>query len=368
MATTESVEKWPPRRVADRQAFVRIAFGAATVYAAVLGYICYAHVTFEREGKRLDNQQLMVKAAWLYHVEGLTQAQIGERMNLTRRRVNELLSSALESGVVRISFSSPLAENVELESRLCSRFGLKDAVVAPTPVDPAHMHAIIGRAAAALLDRLLQSSKPRMIGVGWGTTLLETVKHMTVANEPELRIRSLMGGLTRGSEINTFDIVRSFAQVLNAKCHYFAAPIYAGSEEAHDLIVAQPIFRELLSESARVDLSFLSVGDVTGKSLQVRYGLPPKTDIRELVAAGAVGDLLGHYLNAQGNPIDHPLNRQVISLDLNAYREISTRILASGGRHKHEILLATLKAGLATAVVTDAESARVLLGDPADDV
>ena len=315
---------------------------------------------------RLDNQQLMVKAAWLYHVEGLTQAQIGERMNLTRRRVNELLASALESGVVRISFSSPLSENVELEGRLCSRFGLKDAVIAPTPADPAYMHAIIGRAAAAFLDRLLQSGQPRMIGVGWGATLLETVKHMTVANEPEMRIQSLMGGLTRGSEINTFDIVRSFAQVLNAKCHYFAAPIYAGSEEAHDVIMALPIFREFLNEGSSVDLSLLSVGDVSGKSLQVRYGLPPQTDIRELVEAGAVGDLLGHYLDSHGNAIDHPLNRQVISLGLNAYRDIPTRILASGGRHKHAILLATLKAGLATAIVTDAESARALLGEPAD--
>lgn len=312
----------------------------------------------------MDNQQLMVKAAWLYHVEGLTQAQIGERMNLTRRRVNELLSAALESGVVRISFSSPLSENVALEGALCSRFGLEDAVVAPTPADPAHMHAIIGRAGAAFLDRLMQSRKPRMIGVGWGATLLETVKHMMVANEPDMRIRSLMGGLTRGSEINTFEIVRSFAQVLNAKCDYFAAPIYAGSEEAHDVIMAQPIFREFLRESLSADLSFLSVGDVTDKSLQVRYGLPPQTDIRELVGAGAVGDLLGHYLDAEGNPIDHPLNRQVISLDLNAYRDIPTRILASGGLHKHAILLATLRAGFATVIVTDAESARALLGTP----
>ncbi|WP_272913816.1 sigma factor-like helix-turn-helix DNA-binding protein, partial [Sinorhizobium meliloti] len=71
----------------------------------------------------MGQQKLMAKAAWLYHVEGLTQAEIGERMNLTRRRVNELLAAALEQGIVRISFSSPLVESVELESRLRDRFG-----------------------------------------------------------------------------------------------------------------------------------------------------------------------------------------------------------------------------------------------------
>ncbi|HCL64708.1 MAG TPA: hypothetical protein DIC56_07675 [Rhizobium sp.] len=90
---------------------------------------------------------------------------------------------------------------------------------------------------------------------------------------------------------------------------------------------------------------FLSVGDVTGKSLQVRYGLPSHTDIGELVAAGAVGDPLGRYLDAEGRPIDHPLNRQVISPDLLAYRGISNCIIASGGPHKRAILRTTTKAG-----------------------
>ncbi|MFC5757423.1 sugar-binding domain-containing protein [Rhizobium sp. GCM10022189] len=47
--------------------------------------------------------------------------------------------------------------------------------------------------------------------------------------------------------------------------------------------------------------------------------------------------------------------------DLSDYRRIPCRIIASGGPHKHAILSATLRAGLATALVTDEESARVLL-------
>ena len=43
----------------------------------------------------MEYRELMVRAAWLYHVESLTQQQIAERMNITRRRVNEILSEAL---------------------------------------------------------------------------------------------------------------------------------------------------------------------------------------------------------------------------------------------------------------------------------
>lgn len=309
----------------------------------------------------MQQHELMLRAAWLYHVEGLTQAEIGERLSLTRRRVNELLASALEDGHVRISFSSPLAGNIELEAKLRDRFGLSDAVVVPTPADPRLIHSVIGRGAAFLLDRLISARKPRSIGVGWGSTMRETVRHLSKANEPELEVLSMLGGLTRGLEINTFETVRSFAQVLNARCTYFVAPIYADSSQSRDVIISQSVFQTTFRQIHEVDVSYLTCGDVTPESLLVRYGLPQGIGAEELTAAGAVGDLLGRFLNDAGEPIDHPLNRQVLSPEFDAYQRIPHRIIAAGGSHKRAILLATARAGLATTIVTDAESAKSLL-------
>ncbi len=308
------------------------------------------------------DQQLMVKASWLYHVEGLTQAQIAERMLLTRRKVNEVLAAALHQGIVRITFNSPMAANVELEAELRSRFGLRDVVIVPTPADQAHIPVVVGRAAAMFLERQIQASEPGALGVGWGATLRETARHIAPVNAPGIKVRSMMGGLTRGSEINTFEIVRRFAKVLNAECHYLAAPIYADDAASRDTIVAQAVFRTLLRDATAVDISILSVGDVSSESLQVRYGLPTGTDVAELIAAGAVGDLLGRYLDRNGQEIDHPLNRQVISPSIEDYRRIPTRIIASGGLHKRDVLRGCMNAGLATALITEADSASWLLG------
>jgi DNA-binding transcriptional regulator LsrR (DeoR family) len=64
-----------------------------------------------------------------------------------------------------------------------------------------------------------------------------------------------------------------------------------------------------------------------------------------------------------GAPIDHPLNRQVLSPELEDYRNIPHRIVAGGGAHKHAILRAVARTGLATVIVTDADSARALLAE-----
>ena len=309
----------------------------------------------------MENRELMVRAAWLYYVESLTQQQIAERLNVTRRRVNEVLAEALDSGMVRISFETAMAENVELEQKLRQRFGLQDAVVMPTPDDPALLHSVLGRGAAGFLGRMIQTREPGSIGIGWGSTLRETIHHMASLNYPDIKVRSMMGGLTHGSEINTFEIVRGFAQVLSAQCRYFAAPIYAESAESRDAIISQAVFQKTFRQICEVDVAFLSVGDVSQKSLQVRYGLPEGMSDKMLRKAGAVGDLMGRYLGASGKEIDHPLNRQVLSPELEDFRRIGCRIVASGGAHKHRILHAVAASGLVNVLITDADSARAML-------
>lgn len=313
----------------------------------------------------MDQTDLVARAAWLYHMEGLTQAQIADRLNLTRRRVNEMLASALREGVVRVSFNGELVESAELEARLCERFGLEDAIVVPTPANPDQLHEILGRAVAGYLDRFIPARDIRSLGVGWGSTLRETMQFMTPQSRPDMEVQSMMGGLTHGAEINTFEIVRGFANVLSAKCRYFAAPIYAESPESREAIISQTVFRRTFEAICKVELAYLSVGDISNRSLQVRYGLPEGTGIDDLVGLGAVGDLAGHFLGADGRPLDHAINRQVLAPEIEDFVGIRHRLVAGGGAYKTAIVKAILTARYATILAIDSESARAIL-DGAD--
>lgn len=309
----------------------------------------------------MDQNDLMARAAWLYHMEGLTQAQIADRLNLTRRRVNEMLATALHERLVTISFNGVLAECAHLESRLCQRFGLDSAIVVPTPADVSQLHSVLGRSAAAWFDRFIPANDIGSLGVGWGSTLRETVHFMTPVNRPHMEIHSMMGGLTHGSEINTFEIVRGFAQVFSGHCEYLVAPIYAESAESRQAIISQTVFRRLFDTICNVEMAYLSVGDVSDRSLQVRYGLPEGVTAADLLAHGAVGDLAGRYLGADGSPIDHPINHQVLSPDLIDFARIRHRIVAGGGSHKLAIVRAVLNQGLASVLITDSANAHSLV-------
>jgi DNA-binding transcriptional regulator LsrR (DeoR family) len=309
-----------------------------------------------------DDEQLRVRVAWLYFMEGLTQADIAAKLGITRLRANRLLGEARASGLVNIQVKARLADCVALERELVTETGLKDAVIVPTPADAGQIATVLGRATADYLSRHLGENRTRALGIGWGATLRETVRHLAAANLPELSINSMMGGLTYGSELNTFEIASEFARRVNAQCNYLAAPIYSGSPKSRDTILAQDVFRETFQRLAAIDVALMSVGDLSRRSLLIRYGLPRDVTVEALRAAGAVGDIMGTFLDAAGHPVRHPVNRRVIALPIDTLRKVDTVIVASGGLNKTAVLASVLRGKLCNVLIADEASARAALG------
>lgn len=308
-----------------------------------------------------EDAQTQVRAAWLYYMEGLTQAEIADRLKMTRLRVNRLLVEARSSGLVNITINSRLESCVRLERALVAASGLREAIVVPTPVEAAQVPALIGKAAGEFVSRLIEETPSGIFGVGWGGTLRETIRHVRPGQYRDLSVTSMMGGLTYGIELNTFEIASQFARRWQAECHYLAAPIYAGTPQSRDTIVAQDVFEAAFERIRATNVAILSAGDLSERSLLVRYGLPRDVEVRELAARGAVGDMLGQFIDANGAEIGHPINSRAIALPLEALRRIPTVILASGGSNKAAVLAAALRARLASVLITDEQAATAAL-------
>jgi DNA-binding transcriptional regulator LsrR (DeoR family) len=170
-----------------------------------------------------------------------------------------------------------------------------------------------------------------------------------------------MGGLTRGSDLNSFEITTRLADLLGARHSYFTAPLYAGSRESRDTIMQLDVFREVLEKLRGVDAMAMAAGDISRRSLLMRDGLPGDVTIEQLRALGAVGDVMGAVIDAEGRPIPHPINERIIGLGLDDLGGIPNVILAAGGPHKVPVVRAVLKRGVVNSLVTDETTARALL-------
>jgi lsr operon transcriptional repressor len=110
-----------------------------------------------------------------------------------------------------------------------------------------------------------------------------------------------------------------------------------------------------------VDLAFLSVGDITAQSTMAALNLITKEEMASLRSKGATGDVCSHWINVDGEMVDHPLNSRAVGLLPGDLREIKDCILVSGGKAKVEVIHGALRAKLANRIVTDEQTARQLV-------
>jgi DNA-binding transcriptional regulator LsrR (DeoR family) len=306
-------------------------------------------------------ERLLARIAWAYYVEELTQERVADKLGVTRLRVNKALSEARRKGLVRITFDTAYAACAEVEDRLCAVFGLKQAYVAPAPSDANDVQMIVGAALGNLLSDALADPAVRLFGMSWGGTLNLATRFVAAFERPDLEIISVMGGLTRGSDLNSFEITTRLADLLGAQHSYFTAPLYAGSRDSRDTIMELDVFREVLAKLRRVDALAMAAGDLSKRSLLMRDGLPSDVTMEELIALGGVGDVLGTVIDAEGRPLDHPINERVIGIGLPDLAGIPNVILAAGGAHKVPVIRGLLRRGVVDTFVTEERTARALL-------
>lgn len=311
---------------------------------------------------RIDTEErFLAQVAWAYYVEGLTQERVADKLGVTRLRVNKAISDAHKRGLVRITFNTAFAACAELEAALRARFSLKQAYVAPAPIETRDIQMIVGAALGNLLSEVLADRSVRLFGMSWGGTLNIATRFVAAMERPDLEVISVMGGLTQGSDLNSFEITTRLADLLGAQHSYFTAPLYAGSRDSRDTIMQLDVFRDVLEKLRSVDAMAMAAGDLSKRSLLMRDGLPGDVTMEELTAMGGVGDVLGTVIDAQGRALDHPINERVIGIGLDDLASIPNVILAAGGAHKVAVNRAILARGVVDTFVTDEATARALL-------
>lgn len=316
--------------------------------------------TYDKNGY-VPTEPFLSKVAWLYHVCGLTQNEVAKELGATRLKVNKTISYARREGMVRIEIASPFTCTYELADKLMQRYSLRDAYVGVVAPGSDDYHESVGTALAFYLNDLLARKTLKSVGVSWGSTLEYAVKSLKPPADAGVEIVSLMGGVSRGTSINTFGIAASFASTLNAKYHLFAAPIYSESSESTKSLLDTELLKDQLEKALSVDIALLVAGDISRKSHLIRQGLPRDVTMANLKEAGAVGDVLGRFLNKYGKPIRHPINDRVISPAYESYIEFKHAVLVAAGAHKVPIIHAALQAGFVHTLVTDNATAERLL-------
>jgi len=316
--------------------------------------------------------ELIVRAAWLYHIGGLTQEEVAARLGVHRTRVVRLLGEARDRGLVSVTIHHEQVRDLEIEGEIVRRhrldfclatppIGLDDAGAEPKLAAVQEMIArrAVGSAAASFLKGKLASGKPTTVGVSWGRTLEQMALHLSGVHNPRARFVSLMGSLTRNSASNPFEVVQALAARTGGEGHFLPVPFIADTVADRAVLMSQRSVAEALDLARSADLFLISVGELSETAFLRKQAMLSAAELASVRARGAVADSLGRLFDQAGVQVDHELAHRTLALEFERLHGRDVVLLA-GGIQKVNSVRALLLTGVVGGLIIDGDAAKPL--------
>jgi DNA-binding transcriptional regulator LsrR (DeoR family) len=312
-----------------------------------------------------DRRDFLIEVARLYHEQGLSQQDIARRFDISRSSVSLALKACREEGIVEIRIAGTPSALLRLQAELKERYRLAAAVVAPADPDAELTKRRVGQAAADWLEGELagMAAGGLRVGLSWGTTLFQVVRHLRSLELSGVEVVQLHGGLGAADPaIDAFGLAQGLAEKLHGRYRVIQAPISVASRKMREQLVREPGIAETLKRGAQADLALFGVGTNRPRSSSlVRTGFLSAAESMRLLDAGAVGTVCGVHIDAEGRPFPCPWNERLVGIGAEALLRIPRRVGVAAGLEKAEAVRAALHGGLIGTLVADEGLARALL-------
>ena len=307
-----------------------------------------------------DEFELLARLSLGYYEDGLTQEALARSFGLSRPKVQRLLDRARATGVVDIRIAKPPWLHVDLERELREHFDLREVIVAPDRADAQAQREEVARGAARYLERRLEDGV--VVAVSHGRDTGEVPRFFGPRRRIDATFVSAMGGSPLAdSPTNPNEIVRRLADRCGGQAMGLYAPAYVESGRMRDQLLRQPAVAETLRAAASASVALVGIGGTDDACTMVRSGCFSLDELRRLRAAGAVGDVLGNYVDVHGRRMESPETARLVGLGLDELRAIDTVVVVVSESEKPFAILGELRTGIVDVLVLDESHAHVLL-------
>ncbi len=306
------------------------------------------------------DRQLIVKVARMYYEQNMSQDQIARSLITSRSNISRILSVAKKRGIVEIKINESTKRETDIEEMLISRFGLRAALVAKVPRSTSDYKAVGQLAVQSFLNHL----KPRVkVAISWGRSIQAMVDALDNENRPDVTFIPLMGGMTSiPSSYSGETLIRSLAEKFNADYQILHAPTIVQSPEIKLALMKEPSVAAVIESARNADVAFVGIGSRGANSsihILQSAGISEK-DNPEFFSKWA-GDLAGRFFDRDGKSINKQLDQRTVGLELGEIAKVRRVVGVAAGDEKTEGILAALRGGLISELVTSSNCALKLL-------
>ena len=239
-------------------------------------------------GGRSDAEELLLRVAWFYYKDELTQEEIARRLSVSRASVGRMLDRARKVGLVSINLNADHLNAFEVSSQLRRTFGLSEALVVPDhraePTDHHVLNARLGIGGARFMSTHLRPGGT--LGVGWGETASRVIAGTNFGAVGPVHLVTLTGGVDGYLQTILSSKGESAAEPEATTATIIPSPIVASSPQLAAALRAEPTIQRVLQQARDVEQAVVGVGTPTADATIVQMGSSPPT-MSGSCAAGA---------------------------------------------------------------------------------
>ena len=298
---------------------------------------------------------LMHAAARLYYEDDANQAEVADRLGLSRATVSRVLSEARRAGIVRIEVVSPLDRDLErLAHEAADALGLERVHLVPSPV-----RGPVGEALAPALSVAVQQIAflpGDVLLVSSGRTVYEAAQAPLAPLPGVVLVPTIGGQDEREPWYATNEITRQVAERVGGVPTFLYAPALP-APALHAGLLEDAGFQRVLElwRSARGAIMGVGAPPLTRASLP-RFVPQGAASLR-----GAVGDVCSRFYDADGAPVEFPGSERLVATSLGVIRDLPSVIGLAAGQAKVPSIRTAAHAGYLDRLVTDSDTAAALV-------
>ena len=306
----------------------------------------------------LNVGNILVKVAWYYYMENMTQQQIAEFLDIPRMRVVKLLSQAKDEGIIQFKINQTIEKKVGIENSLMEKYSLNDAVVVPVS-NPENINECLAKAAASYIDEKTKDGD--YINIGFGRIVSNTLSILMYNTEKEISFVSLTGGVS----YYTSSIIKGAHYRSSSKTtpniSIIPSPLLSNTRAGAEAFQSEPAVKDIFKMNTYANMSVIGIGALTENATIFKTNIANENDFRLLKMKGAVGDLLSQFIDENGNLIETDFHNRLITTPLERLKDYQNTIAVSGGVEKFMAIKAALRGKYLNTLITDEVTANKLI-------
>jgi lsr operon transcriptional repressor len=304
---------------------------------------------------RSGAEELLLRVAWFYYKDELTQDEIARRLSVSRASVGRMLDRARKVGLVSINLNADHLDAFEVSSELRRTFNLTEVLVVPDhdkePADHHLLNARLGLGGAQFMSTHLRPGGT--LGVGWGETVSRVIASVNFGAVGPVHMVTLTGGVDGYLQTILSSKGESGTEPEATTASIIPTPIVASTPRLAAALKAEPAIQQVLTQACGVDQAIVGVGTPAADATIVQMGYLAADDVRLLHDRGVVGDILGQFFDADGRVVNLPIHERRIGIELSDLASIPKVVGVAGGLHKAEAILGALRGGFLDVLVTN---------------